>query len=44
VSATRRRRVYVDTSAYLSVLLGETNAGRIADAADGAAFLSSVPA
>ena len=42
MSAARKRRVYVDTSAYLSLLLGEPNAGRIADATDGAACLSSV--
>ena len=42
MSPARKRRVYIDTSAYLSLLLDEPEAARIADATDGAACLSSV--
>lgn len=42
MSPARRRRVYVDTSAYLSLLLDEPNAADIVEATDGAACLSSV--
>lgn len=42
MSPARKRRVYIDTSAYLSLLLDEPNAARIADATDGAVCLSSV--
>lgn len=42
MSATRRRRVYLDTSAYLSLLLDEPNAADIAAETDGAVCLSSV--
>ena len=38
----KRRRLYVDTSAYLAVLLGEVGADRIASATHGAELLSSV--
>ena len=36
------RRLYLDTSAYLCILLGETGAQRLADATAGAELLSSV--
>lgn len=42
MSPARKRRVYLDTSAYLSLLLDEANAERIATATDGAICLSSV--
>lgn len=42
MSPARRRRVYLDTSAYLSLLLDEPNAADIADVTDGAICLSSV--
>jgi len=38
----RRRRVYLDTSAYLCVLLGEDGSDRLRAEADGAELLSSV--
>jgi len=37
-----RRRLYIDTSAYLCVLLGEDGADRLAAETDGAELLSSV--
>lgn len=37
-----RRRLYLDTSAYLCVLLGEENAGKISAETTGAELLSSV--
>jgi len=40
--ATRRRRLYVDTSAYLCVLLSESGANRITAESAGAELLSSV--
>ncbi len=42
MSAARKRRVYLDTSAYLSLLLDEPGAAQVAEATDGAACLSSV--
>ena len=42
MSPGRRRRVYVDTSAYLSLLLDEPNAAQVAEATNGATCLSSV--
>jgi len=42
VSPARKRRVYLDTSAYLSLLLDEANAHQVAEATDGAICLSSV--
>ena len=36
------RRIYLDTSAYLAMLLGEPGADRLADATGGAWLLSSV--
>lgn len=42
MSRARKRRVYLDASAYLSLLLDEANADRIAEATDGAICLSSV--
>jgi hypothetical protein len=42
VSRSRRRRVYLDTSAYLSLLLDEPNATQIGGETDGAVCLSSV--
>ncbi len=42
MSPVRKRRVYLDTSAYLSLLLDEPHAHEIADATDGAVCLSSV--
>jgi len=42
VSAARKRRVYIDTSAYLSLLLDEPNAAEVAAVTDGAVCLSSV--
>lgn len=38
----RKRRVYLDTSAYLSLLLDEPGAAQVAEATNGAACLSSV--
>jgi predicted nucleic acid-binding protein len=38
----RRRRVYLDTSAYLCVLLGEEGAAKVVDETAGAELLSSV--
>jgi hypothetical protein len=38
----RRRRLYIDTSAYLCVLLGEEGAERLSAEFDGAELLSSV--
>lgn len=40
--ATRRRRLYVDTSAYLCVLLSESGADRVSSESAGAELLSSV--
>ncbi|MEI6670382.1 MAG: hypothetical protein WCP29_19750 [Acidobacteriota bacterium] len=37
-----RRRLYVDTSAYLCILLGERGAARLSTETDGAQLLSSV--
>ena len=42
MSPVRKRRVYLDTSAYLSLLLDEPDAQQIAGATDGAVCLSSV--
>ena len=42
MSPLRKRRVYLDTSAYLSLLLDEPNAREIADETDRAVCLSSV--
>ncbi len=39
---SRRRRLYVDTSAYLCVLLGEDGARRVSGETSGAELLSSV--
>jgi len=38
----RRRRLYVDTSAYVCILLGEQGAERLSKETDGAELLSSV--
>ncbi|MBA3884506.1 MAG: hypothetical protein H0X67_02095 [Acidobacteria bacterium] len=38
----RLRRLYLDTSAYLCILLGEAGAGRLSRETDGAELLSSV--
>ncbi len=40
--ARRPRRLYLDTSAYLCVLLGEEGARRLSEETDGAELLSSV--
>jgi hypothetical protein len=40
--ARRRRRLYVDTSAYLCMLLGEEGCGDLSRETDGAELLSSV--
>ncbi len=40
--ATKPRRLYVDTSAYLCVLLAEQGAERLSQETDGAELLSSV--
>ena len=37
-----RRRLYLDTSAYLCILLGEEGSERLAEETDGAELLSSV--
>ena len=42
MSAARRRRVYVDTSAYLTLLLDEANADQVAEATADAICVSSV--
>lgn len=42
MSAARKRRVYLDTSAYLSLLLDEPGAAQVTEATDGATCLSSV--
>lgn len=42
VEPRRRRRLYLDTSAYLCVLLAEEGAGRLSDETAGAELLSSV--
>lgn len=42
MSPARKRRVYLDTSAYLSLLLDEADADRIAETTDGAICVSSV--
>jgi len=42
MSPARQRRVYLDTSAYLSLLLDEPNAADVAGVTDGAICLSSV--
>ncbi|MEO8196668.1 MAG: hypothetical protein ABI689_08095 [Thermoanaerobaculia bacterium] len=42
MSAARKRRVYIDTSAYLSLLLDEAHADQVAASTDGAVCLSSV--
>ena len=42
MSPLRKRRVYLDTSAYLSLLLDEPNAREIADETNRAVCLSSV--
>ena len=42
VTDDRRRRLYLDTSAYLCILLGEEGADRLADETAGADVLSSV--
>jgi hypothetical protein len=41
-SPSRRRRLYLDTSAYLCILLGEEGAQRLSVETDGAVLLSSV--
>ena len=41
-SPARRRRVYLDTSAYLCVLLGESGADRLLAQTDGCEMVSSV--
>jgi hypothetical protein len=41
-SRAARRRVYVDTSAYLCTILNEDGAKRVSDETDGAILLSSV--
>jgi len=41
-AATERRRLYVDTSAYLCMLLAEDGAGRLSAETAGAELLSSV--
>ena len=41
-SPNRRRRVYLDTSAYLSVLLGESGADRVFAQTDACEIVSSV--
>jgi hypothetical protein len=41
-SAPRRRRLYLDTSAYLCVLLSEAGAERVSAESEGAELLSSV--
>jgi hypothetical protein len=41
-AARAGRRLYVDTSAYLCVLLGEDGAERVSSESDGAELLSSV--
>jgi hypothetical protein len=41
-SPVSRRRVYVDTSAYLCILLGESGSDRMSAATDGAELVSSV--
>ncbi|OFV93285.1 MAG: hypothetical protein A3G76_12065 [Acidobacteria bacterium RIFCSPLOWO2_12_FULL_65_11] len=38
----RRRRLYLDTSAYLCILLGEDGSARLSAATEGAELLSSV--
>jgi hypothetical protein len=40
--APRRRRLYLDTSAYLCMLLGEEGGERLSQETDGAELLSSV--
>lgn len=42
VDASRRLRLYIDTSAYLCMLLGEDGAERLAGESAGAELLSSV--
>lgn len=37
-----RRRLYLDTSAYLCILLGEDESGRLSEETEGAELLSSV--
>ena len=41
-SPTRQRRLYIDASAYLCILLGEDGAERLAEETDGAELLASV--
>ena len=41
-SVAAPRRIYVDTSAYLAILLGESGADRLAELTVGAELLSSV--
>jgi predicted nucleic acid-binding protein len=38
----QRRRLYLDTSAYLCILLGEAGSERLSTATDGAELLSSI--
>lgn len=40
--SSRRRRLYVDTSVYLCILLGEEGARRLSEETSGAELLSSV--
>jgi hypothetical protein len=42
VSERVRRRLYLDTSAYLCILLGEEESDRLAEDTDGAELVSSV--
>jgi hypothetical protein len=42
VSERVRRRLYLDTSAYLCILLGEEESDRLAEETDGAELVSSV--
>jgi len=41
-AGSRRRRLYLDTSAYLCILLGEDGSRRLSDETAGAELLSSV--
>ena len=41
-SSKRRRRLYLDTSAYLCIVLAEEGASRLSDETSGAELLSSV--